>query len=55
MKCQNLFSGKKYFKMSSAEIFPSMLSVKYILMNIYILVPRCSYESLKKVFIDITL
>ena len=31
MKCQNLFTGKKYetyFKMSSAAVLPSMLSVK---------------------------
>ena len=34
MKCQNLFSGKKkkkkgkYFKMSSAEFLPRVLSIK---------------------------
>ena len=34
MKCQNVFSRKnkkKYFKMSSAEILASMLSVKYLI------------------------
>ena len=30
MKCQHLFSGKKYFKMSCAEFLPSMLNINFI-------------------------